>query len=134
MCEKQKNREKGDTALGRNAAAAASPAAAQEQSCSVPPGAKWPERWDPQPRARGAEPGGGRGPRRRGRGGARRGGARRGGARAEKETHSLLEREGPRWGGRSPEESGEGKGVSLPEHDAGSCLGMGAGTVSGSRQ
>lgn len=68
-----------------------------------------------------------------GRGEEGRGGAR-GGARAEKETHSLLEREGPRWGGRSPEESGEGKGVSLPEHDAGSCLGMGAGTVSGSRQ
>ena len=42
MLEKHTHKERGHRSSGRSAAAAASPAAAQEQSCSVPPGAKWP--------------------------------------------------------------------------------------------
>lgn len=43
MWEKQKNGERGDTSSsGRKAA---------EAAAGSPPGAKWPEWWDPQPRA-----------------------------------------------------------------------------------
>lgn len=115
MCEKQKDRERGDTSLGRNAAAAAAnPAAAQEQSFSVPPGAKGPERWDPQPGARRAEPGDGRGEEGRG----------EGAGGAEKETLGPPEREGP-----------EGREASRKKEEAArlrACGGRGQGPGEGS--